>query len=244
MAIDTATVAAKRRKMLDLHCHVLPGMDDGCQTVEESLAVLHVLKQQRVDTVVATPHFHASQESVAEFLQRREQSYAQVKAQMAEDLPVIKLGAEVRYYNGIRRLDGLSRLRIQDSPLFLLEMPLGRWTEFTLREVVELADACGGQLVLAHIERYWKDQPKRTWLRLLDAGILMQVNAPYFADCRTRRKACKLLKNYSIHFLGSDSHNLSDRAPRLGEAEAAIRRKMGEDFTDQWIAYGERWFEL
>ena len=228
--------------MIDLHCHVLPAMDDGCQTVEESLAVLALLKKQRVDMVVATPHFHASQESVEEFLLRREAAYTQLHACLSDDLPPVKLGAEVRYYAGIRRLEGLHRLRMQDSPLLLLEMPLGRWTEFTLREVVELANSCGGQLVLAHIERYWKDQPKRTWLRLLDAGNLMQVNAPCFADCRTRRKACKLLKNHSIHFLGSDSHNLTDRASRLDEAQAVIRKKMGGDFADQWIAFGESWF--
>ncbi len=228
--------------MIDLHSHILPAMDDGCQTVEESLAVLQMQKAQGADTVVATPHFHASQESVDEFLLRRDAAYAQLKASLSANLPAVKLGAEVRYYAGIRRLEGLPRLRIQDSRLFLLEMPLGRWTEYTLREVVDLAGACGGQLVLAHIERYWKDQPKRTWLRLLDAGILMQVNAPCFADCRTRRKACKLLKNHSIHFLGSDSHNLADRAPRLDEAVAVIRKKMGEDFADQWIAYGESWF--
>lgn len=232
----TATAAA-RRKMIDLHCHVLPGMDDGCQTVEESLAVLDRLRQQRVDMVVATPHFHASQESVEEFLARREAAYAALGHRSE-----VRLGAEVRYYSGIRRLDGLSRLRIQGSNLLLLEMPLGHWTEYTLREVVELADTCGAQLVLAHIERYLKDQSKRTWLRLLDAGVLMQVNAPFFADLRTRRSALKLLKNHSIHFLGSDCHNLTDRAPRLEEAEAVIRKKMGEDFTDQWIAFGESWF--
>ena len=236
-AMATATVAAARRKMIDLHCHVLPAMDDGCQTVEESLAVLALLQQQRVDTVVATPHFHASQESVEDFLARRQAAY-----EMLGRRSEIHLGAEVRYYSGIRRLEGLSRLKIEGSNLLLLEMPLGRWTEYTLREVVELADTCGAQLVLAHIERYLKDQPKRTWLRLLDAGILMQVNAPFFADWRTRRSALKLLKNHSIHFLGSDCHNLIDRAPRLDEAMAVIVKKMGEDFANQWIAFGESWF--
>lgn len=228
--------------MIDLHCHVLPAMDDGCQTVEESLAVLAQLQAQQVDMVVATPHFHASQESVAQFLARRQEAYAKLQEHLTDDRPKIQLGAEVRYYSGIRRLEGLRDLRIQGSPLLLLEMPLGRWTEYTLREVVELADTCGGQLVLAHIERYLKDQPKRTWQRLRDAGILMQVNAPLFADGRTRRLAFKLLKNHSIHFLGSDSHNLTDRAPRIGEAQAVIVKKMGGDFANQWLAFCESWF--
>jgi protein-tyrosine phosphatase len=152
------------------------------------------------------------------------------------------LGAEVLYYQGISRLAGLKDLRVEGSPVLLLEMPISRWSEGIIRELIELSSMGGVKLVLAHIERYLKDQPKRTWLRLLEAGVLMQVNAPFFADLRTRRSALKLLKNHSIHFLGSDCHNLTDRAPRLEEAEAVIRKKMGEDFTDQWIAFGESWF--
>ncbi len=228
--------------MIDLHCHILPAMDDGCQTVEESLSLLSRLAKQEVDTVIATPHFHANSESVSDFLVRRQEAYDRLMAQMPAGLPQIRLGVEVRYYQGISRMPQLKQLCLQGSNLLLLEMPLGKWTEYTLRELIDLASSYGIRLVMAHIERYWKEQPTSVWTRLLQNGVLFQVNAPAFLGLGTRRKAFKLLKNHSIHFLGSDSHNLSNRPPRLDEALAVIRRKMGEDFVSHMIAFGESWF--
>lgn len=228
--------------MIDLHCHVLPAMDDGCQSVEESLVLLGRLAKQKVDTVIATPHFHANSESVSDFLARRQVAYDRLTAQMPAGLPQVKLGAEVRYYAGISHMAQLKQLCLQDSNLLLLEMPLGKWTEYTLQELTDLASSSGICLVMAHIERYWKEQPTWVWMRLLQSGILFQVNAPAFLGIYTRRKAFKFLKNHSIHFLGSDSHNVSNRPPRLDEAMAVIRKKMGDDFADHWIGFGESWF--
>ncbi len=228
--------------MIDLHCHLLPAMDDGCQSVEESLALLGRLAKQKVDTVMATPHFHANRESVSDFLARRQAAYDRLTAHMPAGLPQVKLGAEVRYYTGISHMAQLKQLCLQDSNLLLLEMPLGKWTEYTLQELTDLASSQGICLVMAHIERYWKEQPAWVWTRLLQSGVLFQVNAPVFLGLGTRRKAFKLLKDHTIHFLGSDSHNLSSRPPRLDEAMAAIRKKMGDDFADHWIGFVESWF--
>lgn len=228
--------------MIDLHSHILPAVDDGSADVAESLALLTRLAQQGVKTVAATPHYHADHEPVADFISRRAQAYTRLCEQLPAGLPQIKLGAEVRFYSGIGRLPDIRRLCLQDSNLLLLEMPHGKWTEYTLRELIELAGSRGVQLVLAHVERYWKAQPRRVWDRLLDHEILMQVNADFLIAGATRRKALTLLKNHSIHFLGSDCHNLTVRPPRLGEAMAVIRKRMGDDFADQMIAYGESWF--
>lgn len=228
--------------MTDFHSHILPGVDDGSADVAESLALLTRLAQQGVDTVAATPHYHANHESVADFTARRAQAFARLREQLPPGLPTIKLGAEVRFYSGIGRLSDIKQLCLQDSNLLLLEMPRGKWTEFTLRELIELAGSRGVQLVLAHVERYWKEQPRRVWERLLANEILMQVNADFFISGVTRRKALTLLKNHSIHFLGSDCHNLTVRPPRIGEAMAVIRKKMGDDFADQMIAFSESWF--
>ncbi len=204
--------------------------------------MLSRLAEQGVDTVMATPHFHANRESVSDFLARRQEAYDRLMAQMPVGLPPVRLGAEVRYYQGISHMPQLKQLCLQGSNLLLLEMPLGRWTEFTLRELTDLASSHGLRLVMAHIERYQKEQSASVWSRLLQNDVLMQVNASFFAELSTRRKALKLLKNHSIHFLGSDSHNLSDRPPRLDEAMAVIRKKMGEDFASHMIAFGKSWF--
>ena len=63
-------------------------------------------------------------------------------------------GAEVRYYSGIAHMEELPLLQIGESGVLLLEMPFSTWTEYTVRELCEMADSRGLQLVLAHIERY------------------------------------------------------------------------------------------
>ena len=119
--------------MIDFHSHILPGIDDGSKDVAESLAMLSALKEQGVDTVVATPHFYANHHSVEEFLRRRQKAMDRLSAELSEGAPTIVLGAEVRYYEGISHLQNLESLCIGDSKLLLLEMPFYKWTEYTVR---------------------------------------------------------------------------------------------------------------
>ena len=77
-----------------------------------------------------------------------------LKPQLPENAPRILLGAEVRYYQGISRLEGLKKLTVEGSKLLLLEMPMGVWTESMVRELVELSGKSSVRIVLAHVERY------------------------------------------------------------------------------------------
>lgn len=222
----------------DWHSHILPNVDDGSRDVAESLRLLETLAEQGVGKVIATPHFIADNESVSAFIKRRNDSYNRLKEVANKGMPEIVLGAEVAYYSGISRLSNLKELCIDRTGLLLLEMPFSVWKEYTLKEVVEIATAKNIVVILAHIERYLKFQPYKTLEQLMEIGVLMQVNASYFAELRTRRKALSLLKKGGIQFLGSDCHNLTSRAPKLGTAYEVIKNKFGEDFVWQMNEYG------
>lgn len=219
--------------IVDFHSHILPGIDDGSQSVAESLALLRLQKEQGVEIVAATPHFYANHTSVEEFLSRRERALGELLPSLPADAPQIVPGAEVRYYEGISRLAQLNALRIGNSKVLLLEMPFSPWTEYTVRELVDLCNQSGLRPVLAHIERYLRFQNPRVWERLLDSGMLMQVNASFFNEFRTRRKAMRMLAYGEAHLIGSDCHNLTDRPPQLQKAYDLIRKKLGDDFVDQ-----------
>ncbi len=223
-------------RMIDLHAHILPQMDDGSKSVEESRTMFTTLAAQGVDTVAATPHFYANDESVEAFLERREEAAARVREAAAG--MTLLCGAEVRYYPGIGHMEGLPRLQIGDSELLLLEMPVAPWTEYTVRELTELADARGVQLVLAHIERYLPLQKAAVWQRLYESGILMQVNAQFVTALTTRRKALRMLSEGRIHFLGSDCHNTTTRPPQLAPAAAVIEKRLGSEFLGQMNEFG------
>ena len=219
--------------MVDFHSHLLPGIDDGSRSVEESLQLLDMLRDQYVSTVVATPHFYANEQSVHQFLQRRQAAFEELSQWRQADHPHIRLGAEVRYYPGISHLDDLRSLCLEGTRLLLLEMPMTRWTDYTVKELLDLVNSRGVTLVLAHIERYRQLQDMRLLERLLQAGVLMQVNATFFTERWTRHRALKMLGAQMIHFIGSDCHGIRVRPPHMGEATEIIGKKYGDNFLSQ-----------
>lgn len=225
--------------MIDWHSHVLPKMDDGSRSIEESLKLINMQHRQGVDKIIATPHFYANDESVNSFLERRQASFELLKPNLAPNAPQIILGAEVKYYHGISKMENLKALRAQDSEILLLEMPFSRWTEYMLREITEMSLMGNVKLVLAHIERYLSLQSREVMEKVYSGEIFTQVNASFFANLSTRRKAVAMLRQGKIHFVGSDCHNTTSRPPRLDSAFAVIERKLGPGFLIQMDEYGQ-----
>lgn len=90
--------------LTDFHCHCLPQMDDGSQSVEMSLQMLQKLRLQNVGKVIATPHYYPYKEDVASFLKRREVSHKSLSERMVSSkLPEIELGAEVHLSRGLSK---------------------------------------------------------------------------------------------------------------------------------------------
>lgn len=226
--------------MIDFHSHILPGVDDGSKSVKESLEMLSMLKNQGITRVVATPHFYANHNSVEEFLIKRENSYIALSNAVTDDLPEIVLGAEVKYYEGISRLENLEKLTIGDSKLLLLEMSMKKWTGYTVKELFELASSGKLIIVLAHIERYLRFQDKGLLEELVQNGILIQSNADFFISFGSRYKAISMLKDNLIHFIGSDCHNLTTRPPKMDVALSYIKRKAGESYLSKTKNLAER----
>ncbi len=225
--------------MIDWHTHILPGIDDGSHDVDESVKMLDMLALQGIKTVIATPHFLADNELVDEFLERRKNAFCKLKPCLKPEQPEILLGAEVKYYQGISRLDGLQRLCIEGTSLLLLEMPMARWTEYTVREIEELASSQKVTLILAHIERYIKLQTSEIMERLYESGVMMQVNASFFRGYFSKKLAFSMLKNNSVHFIGSDCHNTKSRPPKIGEAFDVISAKLGQEFFNEFNEFGK-----
>ena len=215
----------------DLHSHILPGIDDGSASLEESAALITMLKEQNVPWVAATPHFYPHRDHPDRFLQRREKAAEELKSYLGEDgqtLPVI-LGAEVYYYSGMSDSEALKLLTYGSSPYLLVEMPMGPWTDAMFRELIQIREKQGLIPVIAHMDRYIGPLRKHGIpARLEKLPVLVQANASFFLERSTRSLALRMLKKGQIQLLGSDCHNVKYRAPRLGEAVEVIRRKLGE----------------
>ncbi len=226
--------------MIDFHSHILPGIDDGSQSTDESLEMLRALKAQGVDTVVATSHFYATHRSPESYLQRRNAAFETLKQVLTDDCPRIILGAEVLYFPGISRISSLESLCTEGTNLLLLEMPFTSWSESMIAEVNEMARSHRVQLIMAHIERYYFKQKVSVWDEFLSRGILMQSNADFFLPFWEGRKALKLLREGRIHLLGTDCHNMTDRRPRMDEAVRRIQRTVGSETLEEIDQLGHR----
>ena len=210
----------------DIHCHILPGMDDGCRSVEESAQVMQLSLAGGVTKMVATPHYDPN-EPVEQFLARREESEQTLRQYLAEqklDVPDFCCGAEVAYIQGISQMEGLERLCLGNSRYLLLELPRTVWTGEVVRDLDNL-HLRGMIPILAHMERYLYTQSKTLIAQLLQRGPLVQMNAEHLLRFRFGGKGVKLLKKNVVHLLGSDSHGPEYRPPNLGEAVALLEKK-------------------
>lgn len=224
--------------MIDLHTHILPGMDDGSSSPSETEALLAMLRAQSVDTLAATSHFYATRETPEIFLRRREEAMVRVQT----DLTVLP-GAEVLYFTGMKHSSALKDLCIGDSKLLLVEMPFAPWSERTVADVLDICQCQGLQVVLAHVDRYCNRDCMGRWKDILiQEGVLFQANAQGLL--RPFSKAFAMAKAGQIHFLGSDCHNLTDRAPEIGAAAAKLARKLGEQALRNMDARGREWLNL
>lgn len=224
--------------MVDWHSHILPNVDDGSKSIDESIALLNMLKEQGVDIVAATSHFYPNDEKVSSFLERRQMAYEKLCGSLTDEHPDILLGSEVYYYSGISRMEDLKLLRLQDSKVLLLEMPMSKWSDYTVREVIEISNSRDFIVLIAHIDRYMSFQSNKVLENLLGNGVLMQVNASFFNDFFKKRKALNLLNEGFIHAVGSDCHNISSRPPMIGNAFEVIQKKFGKKYLRSMNDFG------
>ena len=233
-----------KRGYCDLHCHVLPGMDDGCRNCEESVRLLQESVRQNVWGIAATPHYYPS-ETVTSFLERREAACDRLMEYLQEtdaDVPELCLGAEVAYRSGIAREPMLEQLCYGRSDYLLLELPFGPWRGSVLDEIEEICLVRGMVPVIAHIERYVRFQNRETLTRLFDMDILIQMNAEYYLNMRSRGRAKRLLEKGRVQVMGSDSHNMDFRPPNLGIAMARMQKKGLQDHAESIIRQNEEIF--
>lgn len=217
--------------MIDIHSHILPGMDDGSKSTEETAQLLQLLQQQGVTTVAATPHFYA-QEAPDVFLKRRQAAFEKMPV-LSEDYPAVLLGAEVAYFSGMGNCEALIPLQIGQTKLLLVEMPFQDWSERVVEDVCQIPVQLGLIPVLAHVNRYpGKQQFPKFKDLLLRSGVYFQCNAEAFLSPKSRRWALSMLKKGYIHILGSDCHNLTQRPPMLAQVRSVIEKKLGSATLD------------
>ena len=217
--------------MIDFHSHVLPGIDDGSTSLEQSITMLRMEAEQGIGHVVATPHFYPQYDTPEHFLQKRTKAELALRQEMQRHsgLPELSIGAEVYFFRGISDSDVVSELTIAGKECILIEMGMPPWSDAVYRELEGLYIKRGLIPIIAHIDRYiGRFRTYGIPERLAQLPVLVQANSEFFLERSTASMAMRMLKKNRIHLLGSDCHNLTSRKPNLGTALEEIQKRLGD----------------
>lgn len=212
--------------MIDLHCHILPGLDDGPADLAGSLALAHRQVAAGVRTVVATPHVSAAYPHVDAATAAAAAGH--LRERLAEErIPLRLLAAGELAADRAVRLDDaeLNRLRLGDGPWLLVEAPLGA-REVGFDVLMRQLRERGHRILIAHPERSPDFRRRPDVLRSLVAdGMCVQATAGAF-DGRfgsvVRQTARGMLEEGLVHVVASDAHDDRVRAPGLASALEAV----------------------
>jgi protein-tyrosine phosphatase len=217
--------------VIDIHCHILPGIDDGPRDWDKSVALCRALVEDGIRTVVATPHLiDGVYENVSS---RVGPLVAELDARLTKaDIGLTVLaGAEVDFSSRhvTERTSELPALG--GGPAVLLEMPVAVIPP-AISQTIFVLRSRGLTPVFAHPERneLIQDEPAlvREWI---DAGALLQLDGDSLLGVWGRRtKTCaeQLLKRGLFHAMASDAHSTDKRPPRLTEALRRAVALVGE----------------
>ena len=188
---------------VDNHSHILPGVDDGVRTLEESLEILSFLEEQGVKTLWLTPHIMEDVPNTTEDLRQRfdalkEQYKGSVRLHLAAEYMMDNLFEE-RLSSGDLLRHGGEKVLVETSTLF---PPIGFW------DILETMKRKGFVPLLAHPERY-RYMEMKDYERLRRMDVLLQLNIPSLVGAygeSVQEKALKLLEKGMYCMLGSDCH--------------------------------------
>ena len=224
---------AERNYLTDLHCHILPGIDDGAKDPDMSGVLLLSEHQQGTRQILFTPHFYADEINPEGFTERREKALARMRPTLDRLSLSVKLGAEVRMQEEIIGMD-MSLLRMGDTPYLLLEFPFlsGTYPLWGDRIVNQLLDQ-GIRPLFAHIDRYDYFLGDTDRLdHFLDKGCIFQVNADSIISRRRSPRVFELMKAGYVHVISSDAHSPEKRPVNLRAALDKVEAKLGRGTAD------------
>ena len=222
---------------VDLHSHILPEMDDGASNVNISLSLLREEMKQGINQVVFTPHYYPLNESVEEFVGRREIAWNILQdaisgTDLQNNIEFYK-GAEIRFSPALVEFDDLKSLCISGTNVLLIEFTPNHFPEFA-EEILYRLQVRGFQILLAHVERFpWLRKDPEFLYRLVCSGVYAQFNADsVISDSEKSSFIHHMLKYGLLHGIGSDTHNLDIRPPYINEAGNYLSKKEGTDVVD------------
>lgn len=231
-----------KNRIVDIHCHILPGVDDGAKSMEQAKTMLDISYDQGIRTIIATPHHmpegrNASPEVIEEKVNLL-QEYADANHYDMD----IYVGNEIYYQEeAADMLDAGEICTLAATDYVLIEFsPMDHYTY--IRNSLNHLQNMGYHPIIAHAERYMSliKPPFEQLRELKEMGVLIQVNAGSitgFFGKHSKTVAEKFLKAELVDFIGTDAHSDGGRAPRIKDCVEILKKKCSAAYVEK-LLYG------
>ena len=220
--------------IVDIHCHLIPDVDDGVQTFEECRKLLEMEYAQGVRKIIATPHFRRAMfECPLDKIQKQYEEVVTIAKEIGtkDDGIEVILGCE--YYADSEMIDELNnktRSTIGNTKFVLVEFAENEVFSYMRERIYQLV--CNGyEPIIAHAERYITLLKKKEYIdELVHLGARIQLNARSIIGLngwRVKAFCKKIMKADYLYAVGSDAHDTNRRPPHMECCAVYLKKKMG-----------------
>ena len=222
-------------RLVDTHCHILPEVDDGARSMEETRQMLQEAYEDGIRYIIATPHHHPRRGRKSPKQLRRQLKLVREEAAQISDELRIYLGTEIYFGQDIPgRLREELILTMNKTKYVLVEFSPGDPFDYICQGIQQI-QMKGYEVILAHIERYqcmYKNIENAEHLKHM--GVRIQVNADSItgeSGWKAKRLVRRLIDERLVFCVGTDAHDPKRRPPRMKKAAEYVEKKCGEDYA-------------
>lgn len=232
--------------MIDLHSHILPGLDDGSKNIEETIEMARISVSEGINKIVATPHHRKPR-----YLTKKEDVLGKtiyinsILKQKNIDLKIYT-GMEIRMSRDIpEKLRNDELLSLNESKYILIELPFKEELDYT-EDVLHEIKILGYIPVIAHPERYQVVMNDPNYVKkLIEDGCLIQINSnsltgQFGTECK--QVAEILVKHRMVHLVSTDSHSSRNRSPRVKYGIERMKKISDENYVESIISNAHKVF--
>ncbi|WP_059173059.1 tyrosine-protein phosphatase [Bacillus sp. FJAT-27445] len=220
--------------MIDIHCHILPGLDDGAKTMEESMEMAREAVKEGIRAIIATPHHNRSYENPKEaVIQKAAELNSRLKE---ENVPISIFPGQEPAISGdiLEDYQKGNILALNNTHYVFIELPSGHVPRYTSQIVYDLQNF-GAVPIIVHPERNQGiiEQPDILY-QLIKKGALSQLTASSICGVfgkNIKKFSRQLIEANLVHFIASDAHNTHNRTFHMQKAFGEIESSYGSDFA-------------
>lgn len=225
--------------MTDFHSHIIYGVDDGADTIENSIAILKNAKMAGFNNIILTPHYMENYyEYPTDEIENRVYELKKVCKKEKIDINLYQANEVYITNNMIKLIEEEKISTINKTKYVLFELPMNEEPQ-NLLEVIYMLKEKNIIPIIAHPERYrYIQKNPNKLIELIDMGVLFQANygsiiGQYGKECKTTVKL--LIKNNFIHFLGTDVHKTANIYSKISKVRKELKKLITEKQIEELV---------